>query len=91
MNQYVGDGVWTRGSNRMAWKAILGSKAGAEEGVSHLAAVGRATNVRNLTPAYISAGSAEGFRDENVAYAHNFVGGRCTGRVAHLAGGLAYV
>ncbi|KAL6850765.1 hypothetical protein ACO1O0_007891 [Amphichorda felina] len=68
VNQYVSEGTWTRGSNVTAWGAILGPSAG-KDGVSHLAAVSRATDLVGVAPAFVSVGSAEGFRDENVDYA----------------------
>ncbi|CAG9977405.1 unnamed protein product [Clonostachys byssicola] len=40
-----------------------------QEGVSHLAAPARATDLSGLPPAYIDVSSAEPFRDEAVAYA----------------------
>ncbi|KAH6893458.1 Alpha/Beta hydrolase protein [Thelonectria olida] len=66
--QYVGEGIWSRGSNETAWTAYLGSSAG-EDGVSPLAAPSRATDLSRLPPAFICAGSAELFRDESVEYA----------------------
>jgi len=68
INQYVKDGTWTRGSNETAWTAILGSQVG-KTNVDPLAAVARQTNLGDLPPAYLSVGSAEGFRDENVELA----------------------
>lgn len=56
------------GFGRYAWKCVLGEQAG-KEGVDPHVAPGRATDLSNLPPAYIDAGSAEPFRDEDVAYA----------------------
>lgn len=68
-HQYVGEGSWSRGSNKMAWDAYLGASVTGTSKVSHLAAPARAEDVSNLPPAFICAGSAEIFRDEAVAYA----------------------
>ena len=67
-HQYEGVGVWDRGSNFTGWTALLGERKGTE-GVSIYAAPARATDLSNLPPAYIGCGSAEVFRDEDVAYA----------------------
>ncbi|KAH6997433.1 Alpha/Beta hydrolase protein [Ilyonectria destructans] len=66
--QYVDEGTWSRGSNLMAWNAVLEGKAGTE-GVSMYAAPGRAEDLSGLPNTFINVGSAEVFRDENVAYA----------------------
>lgn len=65
INQYVTEGTWTRGSNVTAWTAYLGDRAG-KPSLDPLAAVGRISDLSGLPPAFISVGSAEGFRDENV-------------------------
>ncbi|GAA2535413.1 alpha/beta hydrolase [Winogradskya humida] len=66
--QMAGLGVWDRTSNQTGWGALLGDAAGGPD-VSQYAAPARATDLSNLPPAYIDAGSAETFRDEDVAYA----------------------
>jgi acetyl esterase/lipase len=66
--QIEGIGVWDRQSNRMAWTALLGDRRGGPE-VTSAAAPARAADLSGLPPAFISAGSAEVFRDEAVAYA----------------------
>ncbi|GIM83376.1 alpha/beta hydrolase [Winogradskya consettensis] len=66
--QMAGRGVWDRTSNQTGWGALLGDAAGGPD-VSPYAAPARATDLSNLPPAYIDAGSAETFRDEDVAYA----------------------
>ena len=65
--QYEDGALWTRGSNRFAWSALLGPDRNGD--VPEYAAPARATDVAGLPPAYIDAGSAEIFRDEAVAYA----------------------
>lgn len=61
-------GVWNRTSNLTGWGALLGDRRGGD-GVSSYAAPARATDLTGLPPAYIDCGSAEVFRDEDVAYA----------------------
>lgn len=66
--QFSGTGLWDREANRFGWGALLGSRAGGDD-VSPYAAPARAENVSGLPPAFIDAGSAEVFRDEDTAYA----------------------
>ncbi|KAB1866409.1 alpha/beta hydrolase [Microbacterium algeriense] len=66
--QIDGIGVWDRGSNITGWTALLGERRGTEN-VSIYAAPARATDLPGLPPAFIDCGSAEVFRDEDVAYA----------------------
>lgn len=61
-------GVWDRHSNEVGWTALLGDRRGTDA-VSAYAAPARATDVSRLPPTYIECGSAEVFRDEDVAYA----------------------
>lgn len=66
--QFVGTGVWDRTSNVTGWSALLGDRRGTDD-VSIYAAPARATDLSGLPPAFIDCGSAEVFRDEDVAYA----------------------
>ncbi|MFJ5920969.1 alpha/beta hydrolase [Kitasatospora sp. NPDC092948] len=66
--QFDGAGVWDRGSNVMGWNALLGERRGTDD-VSIYAAPARAGDLTGLPPAFIDCGSAEVFRDEDVAYA----------------------
>jgi len=66
--QIDGVGVWDRGSNITGWTALLGDRVGGDD-VSIYAAPARATDLTGLPPAFIDCGSAEVFRDEDVAYA----------------------
>ncbi|MCR2811283.1 MULTISPECIES: alpha/beta hydrolase [unclassified Microbacterium] len=66
--QIDGVGVWDRASNIVGWTALLGDRRGTDD-VSIYAAPARATDLSGLPPAYIDCGSAEVFRDEDVAYA----------------------
>ncbi|MFF7725581.1 alpha/beta hydrolase [Streptomyces sp. NPDC008001] len=67
--QMSGLGLWDLTSNATAWKALLGDRYGAA-GLAPYAAPARATDLSGLPPAYIEVGSAEMFRDEDVAYAN---------------------
>ncbi|MEZ4317771.1 MAG: alpha/beta hydrolase fold domain-containing protein [Myxococcota bacterium] len=67
-HQFDGIGVWDRVSNVTGWTAVLGEARGGPE-VSPYAAPARATELRDLPPAFLDVGSAEIFRDEAVAYA----------------------
>lgn len=66
--QIDGIGVWDRHSNDTGWNALLGDRRGTEQ-VSVYAAPGRAEDLSGLPPTFIDCGSAEVFRDEDVAYA----------------------
>jgi acetyl esterase/lipase len=67
--QMAGAGLWDRSSTAVAWQAYLGDRYGRPD-VPAYAVPARATDLSGLPPAYIDVGSAETFRDENVAYAH---------------------
>lgn len=67
-HQIVGEGIWDRISNDTGWDALLGDRRKTDS-VSIYAAPSRATDLSDLPPAYIEVGSAEVFRDEDVAYA----------------------
>ncbi|MFI6497672.1 alpha/beta hydrolase [Nonomuraea typhae] len=66
--QMAGLGIWDQTSNETGWQALLGTAAGGP-GVSPYASPARATDLSGLPPAFIDVGSAETFRDEDVAYA----------------------
>lgn len=66
--QYEASGMWTRQQNDIGWKALLGDAAGTPD-ASPYAAPLRAKDLTGLPPAFIEAGAAEVFRDENVEYA----------------------
>lgn len=68
-HQLAGDGVWGLTSNTTAWKALLGDRHGAAD-LPPYAAPSRATDLSGLPPAYVEVGSAEIYRDEDVAYAN---------------------
>lgn len=74
--QNIENTTWTRESNLLGWKSLLGDKVGSDE-ASIYAAPYRAKDLSGLPPANIETGSAEMFRDENVEYANRIwaVGG----------------
>ncbi|MFD7911385.1 alpha/beta hydrolase [Streptomyces sp. NPDC059752] len=67
-HQMAGVDIWDRTSNATAWQALLGDRFGAAD-LPPYAAPARATDLSGLPPAFIDVGSAETFRDEDVAYA----------------------
>jgi acetyl esterase/lipase len=68
VQQMVGLGVWDRTANETGWTALLGDARGGPD-VSPYGAPARATDLSGLPPTFIDVGSAESFRDEDVAYA----------------------
>jgi acetyl esterase/lipase len=75
--QMVGLGVWSQADNAFGWTALLGDARGTAD-VSPYAAPARATDLSGLPPTFVDVGSAETFRDEDVAYASRIwqAGGR---------------
>ena len=66
--QYDGDdALWTRTMNEFGWRCLLGDTP--DDEVSLYASPALAGDLSGLPPAYVDAGSAEVFRDEDVAYA----------------------
>ena len=86
-HQYIGTGTWDRNSNDTGWDAYLGDRRKTDS-VSIYASPSRATDLSGLPPTYIDCGSAEVFRDEDVAYASAIwaAGGICELHV--FAGGF---
>jgi acetyl esterase/lipase len=66
--QMAGLGVWDHAANEFGWTALLGERRGGDD-VSPYAAPARADDLSGLPPAFVDVGSAETFRDEDVAYA----------------------
>jgi acetyl esterase/lipase len=67
-HQFDGFGRWDRGSNDTGWDAYLGELRGRDD-IPIYGAPARADDLSGLPPTFIDVGSAEVFRDENVAYA----------------------
>jgi acetyl esterase/lipase len=76
--QMRGVGIWDSTSNETGWNALLGDGVRGEPEVSPYAAPSRAADLSGLPPTFIDVGSAETFRDEDVAYASRIwqAGGR---------------
>ena len=64
---------WTASSNRYAWRALLGDRAGGPD-VPAYAAPARATDLAGLPPTYLCVGELEVFRDECLDYAARLLG-----------------
>ena len=65
---YAGEFVWTPGSNRFGWRALLGQEPG--DGDVPIAAVpARATDLSGLPPTFIAIGALDLFLEENLDYA----------------------
>jgi acetyl esterase/lipase len=60
--------VWSRESNTFGWQSYLGARYGTDD-IPEYAAAARAADLRGLPPAYVCVGGADGFRDEDIAYA----------------------
>ena len=60
--------VWSRDSNEFGWRSYLGELYGRPD-VPYHAAPARATDLAGLPPAFVSVGTVDGFRDEDVDYA----------------------
>jgi acetyl esterase/lipase len=67
-SQGEGLAVWSKESNTFGWRSYLGDLHGTDD-VPYTAAPARATDLSGLPPAYVSVGTADGFRDEDVDYA----------------------
>ncbi len=66
--QIDGIGIWDRTSNETGWNFYLGERRHTDLVTAYESAA-RAGDLTGLPPTYIEAGSAEVFRDEDVAYA----------------------
>ena len=66
--QYDDLGFWATRSNKVCWQAVLGDAVGTEV-VSPYDAPARAPWLGGLPPVLVTVGSAEPFRDEDVAFA----------------------
>jgi acetyl esterase/lipase len=66
--EITGIGVWDRATNILAWRAVLGDLAGADD-VSPYAAPARAHDLGGLPPTFVAVGELDVFRDESLDYA----------------------
>lgn len=60
--------IWSRESNEFGWRSYLGDLYGSDD-VPPYAAPARTDDLSGLPPAFVAIGTADGFRDENIAYA----------------------
>jgi acetyl esterase/lipase len=60
--------IWTPASTTFGWQSYLGDRYGQDD-VPAYAAPGRCRDFTGLPPALVVVGGADGFRDENIAYA----------------------
>lgn len=65
--QMAGVGAWDRTANETAWNLYLGDLP--RDAVPIYASPARADDLSGLPPTFIDVGSAETFRDEDIAYA----------------------
>jgi len=65
--------IWSQESNRYGWQAYLGDLYGSDE-VSFHAAPARCLDLSGLPPTMVIVGTADGLRDEDIAYASQLVG-----------------
>ncbi len=64
--------VWTRESNLIGWRSLLGQEPGSAD-VPIYAAASRATDLAGLPPTYICVGDIDLFAAEDIAYAQRLV------------------
>jgi acetyl esterase/lipase len=67
-SQLDGLPVWSRESNTFGWRCYLGDLYGTED-VPYTAAPARCTDLTGLPPSFVSVGTVDGFRDEDIDYA----------------------
>ncbi len=67
-SQLDGLPVWSRRSNEFGWRSYLGELYGTDD-VPATAAPARAFDLSGLPPAFVSVGTVDGFRDEDIVYA----------------------
>ncbi len=65
---FVGQFIWTPGSNAFGWASLLGVAPGSP-GVSPYAAAARAGDLSGLPPTYIATGALDLFLEEDLEYA----------------------
>jgi triacylglycerol lipase len=66
---FAGHFVWSPGSNRFGWSAMLGVEAGGPD-VPEGAVPARAEDLTGLPPHFISVGALDLFCEENLGWAH---------------------
>ncbi len=69
---YTGEYIWTPGSNRYGWSALLGVEAGGPD-VPVAAVPARAADLSGLPPASIVVGALDLFVEEDIEYARRLI------------------
>ena len=64
--------VWSRGSNLIGWRSLLGQDPGGQD-VSIYAAASRAQDLTGLPPTYICVGDIDLFAEEDIEYASRLI------------------
>ena len=64
--------VWNRELSFKAWRMYLGAEYGTDD-VTPYAAAARAKDLRGLPPAFVTVGTLDLFRDEDIAYAQRLM------------------
>jgi len=67
-SQLAGLAVWSRETNTFGWRCYLGDLYGADD-VPYTAAPARCADLSGLPPTFVSVGTVDGFRDEDIDYA----------------------
>jgi acetyl esterase/lipase len=67
--KFVDTPMWDRNCSIISWNAYLGRGVPGSDSVPAYAAPARATDLRNLPPAYVSAMEFDPLRDEGIEYA----------------------
>ncbi len=60
--------VWSRETNMFGWRCYLGDLYGTDD-IPYTAAPARCRDLSGLPPAFVSVGTVDGFRDEDIDYA----------------------
>jgi acetyl esterase/lipase len=68
----IGQFIWTRGSNRFGWSALLGTPAGSLR-VPAGSVPARTASMAGLPPTFIGVGSIDLFVEEDMQYARRLV------------------
>lgn len=68
----IGNMIWTRESNRYAWRSYLGVKPGGRR-VPAAAVPARVAKLEGIAPAFIGVGTLDLFIDENLEYAARLI------------------
>lgn len=71
-NPHTGEFVWTRSSNLVGWRSLLGHEPGAPA-VARYAVPAREADVAGLPPAYVTVGMLDLFLEEDIDYARRLM------------------